>query len=155
MMSEAKVSFTPDIQGWMRELRQSPERLDLGVRKVWREAAANVRDRARSRAMGSRPATQKTPKRPSSAGTHWKDLVNSIRSGATGSSPHVAIGADRVPWALGFEFGSYRYRQFGAWTGRGMSAGRFFWPTFRAEQPRVAREAIDALVEAYRRAYPE
>ena len=148
------IEWTPDIQKWMRELKEAgDERLDLEVRKRWRESAADARGRIRGAAQGAHPQTDNT--RPSSAGTHWGDLVNSIKSGADGKTPFVSIGSKRVPWALGFEFGSNTYRQFPPWKGSGADAGYFFWPTFVGMRPEIVRDTEKALEDAFDKAFPK
>jgi hypothetical protein len=152
------VRLDPPISAYMAILRQSPERLDLQVRKVFRELAADVRTEARSRASGSHPVAQFPRNRPRRGTQHWKDLVNSIKSGASSTSPTVSIGSDRVPWALGFEFGSLRgpkKRQFPPWRGRGDSAGYFFYPAVRAAEDRIWPEMERAVDEAFAAAFPE
>lgn len=151
--SGAQVKWTPDIQQWMRQLKEaSDDRLDLEVRKVWRESAERVRGRARGRAQGARPPASD---KPNNGPQHWQDLVNSIKSGATGKSPFVSVGSSRVPWALGFEYGSAQHRQFPPWLGNGPTAGRFFWPQIREDRPQVVKEATDALEEAFGKAFPK
>lgn len=149
-MARERVRWEPDIRAWMRELKEaSDERLDLEVRKVWRKSAERVRDKSRGRAQNARPpASQRANNGPQ----HWGDLVSSIKSGATGTTPWVSIGSDRVPWALGHEFGSNQFRQFPAWTGKG--GGTFFWPTVEEDRPQIVKEGERALEDAFSKAFP-
>jgi len=100
----ADIKIEPPLDVWMRLLRESPERVDKEVRKRFRDIARDVRDDARSAARAGHPVARFP--RTRRGGQRWSDLVNSIRSGATSTTPYVAIGSARVPWALGFEFGS-------------------------------------------------
>lgn len=142
------------LKDFMRELRQFPERADLDIRKGFRDIAKDIREDARSRAENARPLRGKS-ERPSPPVQHWKDLVNTIRSGSTSEAPYVAVGAPKVPWALGYEFGSNRFRQFPAWKGRGAGAGYFFWPAVDAANETVLERMGDAIDAALAAAYPE
>jgi len=140
----------------VRELKGMPERLDKEMRKEFREVAMDVRDKARARA---RHPVQRDPSRPKSRGSyHWRQLVNSIVSGASGDSPTVSYGSGRVPGWAGWEFGgNLRYKQFPVRTpkqGRG-NAGRFFFPSVM-EEARGVDERVQKIAEEYiRRAFPE
>lgn len=147
------------LREFLAQLRKAPERTDLEIRKRFRVIANRVRDLQRTAAEGAHPkgGAAGTASRGSRGGRvqHWRDLVNSIRSGTQSDSPYVAIGSDRVPWALGFEFGSLQYRQFPPWRGNGRDAGHFFWPTLRDETARIVDEMGEAVDAALSEAYPE
>lgn len=136
----------------MRTLRQTPERLDLDVRRRWRGLAAEVRSDARGRAQAGRPRA--TVLRNRNTRQHWKDLVGSIRSGSTGKAPHVSIGGPRVPWALSFEFGSYRYPTH-TWKGNRAGAGYFLFPAVGDAREHIVSEVRKSLIEAYALAFPD
>lgn len=151
------VKLEPPAEEFMKLLRASPERLDLVVRKRFRELSASVRGDARAAAEAAHP-TPHGERKKHEGGQHWRDLVASIRSGSTSASPYIAIGTANVPWALGFEFGGGkrpRTRQFPPWRGKGDSAGYFFWPTVRAAADRVGDGMVTAIDEALREAFPE
>lgn len=143
----------PGLRELIAELRKSPERLDKKFRAEFRKIAADVRDRARSSAASSRPVGPSRPR--TNQPQHWRDLVNSIRSGAQSDSPTVSIGRSSVPWALGFEFGSAVHRQFPPWRGNGGDAGYFFWPEIRAAREEIAKRALEAIEDALRPAFPD
>jgi hypothetical protein len=77
--------------------------------------------------------------------------VASIRSLAQQAGAKVRIGSARVPYMLGQEFGSNRYRQFAPHVGR---AGRFLFPTIREEMPKLVDEYLEELDDIAREAYP-
>jgi hypothetical protein len=83
----------------------------------------------------------------------------SIRALGTQTQAQIAIGRERVPYLIGQEFGSIRYRQFSPWTGPGPgghgSAGRFLYPTVREEVPELVDEYYDLLAHELRDAFPE
>jgi hypothetical protein len=152
------VNIEPPVEDFIRALRQSPDRLDKQVRKAFRESSKRVRDDARKRARGIRhlgqgPADGAPARLRAQLAQHWSDLITSITSGATSDAPYAAVGSTRVPWALGWEFGS-RHRQFPPWRGAGRDAGYFFWPAIREAAPRVEREMVDAINDAFREAFP-
>lgn len=150
------VRVDPPVATFMKLLRQTPERLDLEVRKRFREIAADVRSEARAAAERERPQATGVRRTVRKSGQHWRDLVNSIKSGSTSASPHVAIGSARVPWALGFEFGAGPgKRQFPPWRGSGDSAGYFFWPAVRERSGEVGRQMVAAIDDAMQEAFPQ
>lgn len=130
-------------------MRATPERVDLVIRKGFREIAARVRDQARGVAQGRHPPSGAA--RRGASKQHWSDLVNSIRSGSTSNSPHVSIGSDRVPWALGHEWGSLRFRQFPPVT----TEGYILWSTAKGQTEQIMRDMEQAIGEALEEAYPE
>lgn len=135
-------------------LKNTPERLDKGVRSRFREIAADVRDKARAAAAGQHPAGGL----PRNSPQHWEDLVKSIKSGAESSTPTVSIGSGTVPWALGFEFGSKGgpgTSQFPPWRGNQSGAGYFFWPTIRKEHERAVEASLEIINDALKEAYPD
>lgn len=157
------VRIEPSIREYMKILKASPERLDLAVRKRFREAAAEIRDDARGAARANRPDPSKvrsitTERRPKVAGRqHWDQLVNSITSGSQSDRPTVSIGSERVPWALGFEFGSLggpHKNQFPAWLGNGLDAGHFFYPAVRRNTDAMIAKMVDIMNEAFAEAFP-
>lgn len=143
----------PGLRELIAELRRSPERLDKKFRADFRRIAADVRDRARSAAASSRPMGPTRPR--TNQPQHWRDLVNSIRSGAQSDSPTVSVGRPSVPWALGFEFGSVQHRQFPPWRGAGPGAGYFFWPQVREAREEIAKRALEAIEDALKPAFPD
>lgn len=147
------VGIEGDLGGFMRQLRASPERLDLQIRARYREIAGEVRDEARGVAESRRPGGgASTGRVRAGPQQHWKDLVNSVRSGSTSRAPHVAIGTARVPWAVGHEWGSKgRYRQFPPAT----QAGYILWSTAKRREGQIVDRMGDAVGEVLGEAYPE
>lgn len=148
MPAQKPVRVQVEVEG-LKELiaglRQSPDRLDKEFRRRFRELAAEVRDQARSNAQGAYPGGKASHRGPQ----HWKDLINSITSGATAETPTVSIGKAAVPWAMGFEFGSNRYPQFPPPTG-----GHFFYPAIRSSREDIQDRALKAIDEALNPAFP-
>lgn len=143
------------LREWVKELRQAPERLDKPMRAQFREIAAEVRTKARAAAQEHHPPAGPNTGRPHKQ--HWSALVSSITSGADSDTPWLKLGSERVPWALGFEFGSRknRYPQFPVWRGFGRQAGYFFWPAIRAEEPDMKDRMLKAVDETFALAYPD
>lgn len=157
-MVALEVAITPPVRQQLALLRLVPGRLDLQVRKQFRELAATVRSEARANAAAARPQRRSLRSTPSRGTGSWRDLVNSIRSGSSDRGPTVSVGSEKAPWVLGFEFGSLRgprKRQFPAWSGNGDAAGYFFYPAVRAGQERILAGMDAALDEAARQAFPE
>jgi hypothetical protein len=70
----------------------------------------------------------------------------------TGRLGEVKYGGK--PYNMGAEFGSYQYRQFETWRGKGDDAGYFLWPAVRRFRDTEmmdlwVRESWDALSEAF------
>lgn len=85
-------------------------------------------------------------------------VPRSIRASASQTKMQVKIGRKTVPYALGQEFGSDRFRQFRPWTGKGPggkgSHGRFFYPAIREETEGIRRDYLDELDKVVREAFP-
>jgi len=92
------------------------------------------------------------------SGREGARVAPAITGVATPSSAGIRINGTKVPGALGYEFGAghdvprtrrtgtYRgYNQFPQWTGSGENAGRFLWPTLRADQDRITSDVDSAL----------
>ena len=146
-MATNRSSFSYQVDGLrelVRDLKTEPERLDKELRKRFKEVAEDVRDEARSRAAG------RSSPRPGSR------VVNTIRASSGSADARVSIGSPSVPWAMGHEFGSLRYRQFPSWRGSAADAGWFFWPAIREAKEEDIPNAIDAIITEFaRRAFPD
>ena len=84
-------------------------------------------------------------------------VPKSIRASAAQSSVKLTLGRESVPYALGQEFGSNKYRQFSPWAGAapgGGGKGRFFYPTIREETPGLVKEYLEALDDVAKGAFP-
>jgi hypothetical protein len=149
------VFFEPPIADFMRRLKDTPDRLDKGVRERFRTLAREVRDEARGKARGQHPVAQFPRKRTGTK--HWQALVNSITSGSTSTSPYVSLGSNGLPWALGYEFGSIRHKQFPPWGGNRLKdePGYFFFPTVRAREAELRSHMSDIIDEAMAVAFPD
>lgn len=79
-------------------------------------------------------------------------VEGAVSAAATSTAITLVLGARRVPWALGQEFGSNRLKQFPARSprqGRG-NVGYFFYPALRGtigEMRDVYGDIIDAMME--------
>jgi len=148
----AEVAFdkVEGLSELIRELRQSPERLDKAIRARFRIIAKDVRDQARGAAEMLHPHTRVEARRTPQ---HWADLVSSITSGADSDTPWVRVGSNKVEWATSFEFGDRRYRQF-PWQGNSTDAGYFLWPTIRASREEILTGMVAAVDEAFAPAFP-
>lgn len=81
--------------------------------------------------------------------------AESLRASRTASRAQVLIGSAAVPFALGAEFGSQRYKQFPAWRGNSIGAGYFLWPTIRERMDEVVEYYGDELDKITRKAFPD
>lgn len=66
----------------------------------------------------------------------------------------VALGGAAYPYAMGAEFGSFRYRQFRPWRGNAGNAGYFLYPAIRGERDKVLDTYEKALDRITKRAFP-
>lgn len=128
----------------VRDLKAEPERLDKELRKRLKSVAERVRDEARGRAEGRsnpRPGHQ---------------VINTIRASSGSADARVSVGDPNVPWAMGHEFGSNRFKQFPSWRGSNADAGWFFWPAIREAREEDIPDAIDEIITEFaRRAFPD
>lgn len=127
MAKEFNIERGPGIADLVRELRETPDRLDKEMRKEFRKAATTIRDDARSRAQHSRPQ----PKTPVHKGDyHWRQVVNAVTAGSDSDAPTLRLNTTFIGWEVG---STGRYPQFGPRTAQlGVgSAGRFFFPAIR------------------------
>lgn len=87
--------------------------------------------------------------------------AGSIRAGAEQRSGFVRINATgKYKFALGAEFGSFRYHQFKTWRGNqwtdsgGNGVGYFLHPTIRAKQAEIKERYGKALEILAKEAFP-
>ncbi len=139
--------FQFDVIGlneFIRDMRAEPERLDKDLRKRFQEVAEQVAEDARSRAAA------RTNPRPGHR------VIGTIKASSGGRDARVALGANDVPWALGHEFGSVRFRQFPAWTGSDSGAGLFFYPAVREASSGYIPKAIEEIIDEFvSRVFPD
>lgn len=81
--------------------------------------------------------------------------ASSLRASRTAARAQVLIGSAAVPFALGAEFGSMRYKQFPGWRGNGEDAGYFLWPEIRDQSPDIVEKYGDAMERISSRAFNE
>lgn len=74
-----------------------------------------------------------------------------IRAVATQTSAGIRIGGARVPYLIGQEFGSLRFRQFFPWTGK---QGRFLYPTIRGLSSEITDIYWDEMDKAFANPFP-
>lgn len=145
MAAEVAFDRIEGLSELIRDLRKAPERLDKQIRAGFREVAKGVREEARDAAALVRPRSSPAGGRASRQ--HWDALVKSITSGADAESPWVRVGSNAVPWAMSFEYGSRRYREF-PWRGNSTGAGYFLWPSVRANEGEIKAAMLAAVDEA-------
>lgn len=76
----------------------------------------------------------------------------SITAAGRVASAGVSFGGGSYPFAMGAEFGSYRFHQFKPWRGNGSDAGYFVYPAIRNDVDRIESEysgAIDSLMRKH------
>lgn len=145
MVTRFDIETGEGIQELVALFKSMPERLDKDMRASFRRLAVPIRDDARARARAMRPEG----KRPKRKGEYtWKQLVNSIQSGADSDTPTLNFGAARVPGWAGWEFGSDKLPQFP----RRNKEGRFFFPTVMDAVPDInlaAQKVVDDYIDLY------
>lgn len=149
-MTDVAIKPGPGIKELVRELKETPDRLDKEMRKEFRDTSRVIRDDARDRAEAARPRPKGEPRPRAKKSYHWKNLVNAITNGADSIGPFVKYGAEKIPGWPGHEWGSDTYPQFQPRTpkiGRG-NAGHFFSPAVREGIPKAA-ETVEAIVLKY------
>lgn len=104
--------YVDGLPQFIRELDSGPDRLRRADKAFYARAARLVRDWAQENARKE-------------GGVAAKSQVD-IRLGKPGE-----INYGGKPYNMGAEFGSYQYRQFDTWRGKGDDAGYFLWPAIR------------------------
>ena len=147
MAAEVAFDRIEGLSELIRDLRKAPERLDKQIRAGFREVAKGVREEARDAAALVRPRSAPPAGRARARRQHWDALIKSITSGADADTPWVRVGSSSVPWAMSFEYGSRRYREF-PWRGNSTGAGYFLWPSVRANEGEIKAAMLAAVDEA-------
>lgn len=75
----------------------------------------------------------------------------SITAAARNVAAGVSFGGTAYPFAMGAEFGSYRFNQFKAWRGNGSDAGYFVYPAIRQDAEQIEAEYVGALDDLLKR----
>ena len=126
-----------------------------GLRKI--DGALGKRIGQINKATGEKVASKARATYSNFYTTRKGRVPKSIKSSAAQREVKISLGRESVPYALGQEFGSNKYRQFFPWTGpssKGGSAGRFFYPTIREETPGLVKEYLEALDDVGKEAFP-
>ena len=116
--------------------RQFPRMVSQAMRKAAKVAERRARARysARYRSGGSDRSTR---------------TVKGISAFASARQAGIQFGGPKRPWLVGQEFGSNKYPQFRAWTGRGPgnkgSWGRAVYPAMREVVAEATRDLADDL----------
>lgn len=71
--------------------------------------------------------------------------AGSIKAKGYTTSAGVALGGTGYEFALGAEFGSYKFHQFKPWRGSSSDAGYFLYPAIRHDGDRIETEYRAAL----------
>lgn len=107
----AAPSYGLRVEG-LREFRKTLKQADSGIGPALREANKSVAElvaaEARSNAA-TQPRVRAANPRPSRQ--HWGDYVRSFRALASQTRAQVALGAAKLPWAMGQNFGSVSARR--------------------------------------------
>jgi hypothetical protein len=112
-------------------------------------AAEIVAAAARRNAQTQRRVVARQP-RPGRQ--HWADYVQTIRALASQTRATVALGAARVPWALGSNFGSLgRYKQFPGQA----DPDHALYKAIESQRERVIEEYGDMIERLTDRAFPD
>lgn len=126
------------------EFRRSLARAGVDTKKAIGEANRKVGglvvDEAKARAPRAPNARQAAA------------AAASLRAASQQARVLVRLGSSRIPFALGAEHGSDRFRQFPAHKGKG---GYWFWPAVEALRPEIADSYLDRIEQAARQAFPD
>lgn len=128
-------------------LKGGEERLDLELRKRMRTMAKEVAADARAMAAGLQPRVPEA-------------VLNTLVGRAQSASAEVKLGSNRVPYALGWEFGAAHnfprethrgivrgWNQFPLWRGNKSEAGYFLYPTIRSKRAELEQDILDLIDE--------
>lgn len=142
MAESGGAIYVAGLREFQRGLRQAETNLAPAMRDANKEVAETI-------AAGTRASFLSRP------GVALK-VAPSVKATAEQRRAAVKIGGDRYPFALGSEFGSFRYRQFPAWRGNSADAGYSLHPTIRSEREQIAETYLDLVVDKVaRRAFPD
>jgi hypothetical protein len=140
------------------DLRRELRKLDAaGLTNELKEAnyrvAQSVIGPAQSRARG--------------LGAMETKAANTLKASRAAKAALINYGGARAPFAGGAEFGAHRdlrrrrgessyvgFRQFAPWTGNGMTAGRFIYPTIRDMTPGILDEYGEEIGRITAKAFP-
>lgn len=134
------IRFRPPLKDLQRDLRRVNSQLPKELRLV-NLAAANLIAEGTQASFSGRGGV--APK-----------VAASVRAMAQQRSAQVRIGGNKYPFALGSEFGSVRFKQFGAWRGSGADAGYSLYETVRRRQAAVVALYADRVEALARTAFP-
>jgi len=81
--------------------------------------------------------------------------AESLKANRAQSKATVSIGGARYPFALGAEFGSFRFKQFRSWTGSNEGSGYWLWPAIRETRERVIEMYGDEIEKLTAKAFPD
>ncbi len=145
----------PGLREFRNELRRAGDGAEKGLQRENKRFAEALVPEVQRAYQSYYPRPTSRPRRRRRGGR----TVEAIRARATQTSASIVIGGARYPHMLGQEFGSEKFRQFAPWTGpspsgRG-SAGRFLFPTMRERVPDHIERYGDAVMAAYRGAFPD
>lgn len=77
--------------------------------------------------------------------------IGTIRALASGTRAQIAGGSNGVPWYMGHEWGSIRFKQFPVKNPEGYA----LYPTIKANRARMIERYGEVLDELLRSAFPE
>jgi len=118
-----------------RGLKDADARFPKRLQQTNKAVAEELVPEARSRMAGHSPR----------AGSR---AIGTIRALASGTRAQIAGGTAAVPWYMGHEWGSIKYRQF---PGRN-SGGNALYPTLAANRGRIMERYAEALDDLAREA---
>lgn len=142
-----------------RELRSVAKAFSLMGDEAVQEARATSNslaefalNRIRQTALGRKVSSQAVERVASGARVSKTSKTGLISIGF--ASQRFSGGADTKQLWAGLEFGSDRYKQFPAWSGRfgGGSRGWFIYPTLREIQPELTQkweESVDRIIKKW------
>lgn len=120
-----------------RALKQLGPELQKELKETNLEVAQIVADDARGIAVSLGGVAAKT--------------APSIQAKGYTTSAGVGFGGSGYPFAMGAEFGSYRFKQFKPWRGNGSDAGYFVYPAIRQDADRITSEYTEAIDDLMRK----
>lgn len=145
MISGAEVR---GLKEFRRELRKSTDLLPKEVGAANAEAAEVVLSAARKNASALGGVAAKVIR------------SNGLRPSKAAAAVKVILGSESVPYAIGAEYGSIRYKQFKEWRGNQWtpdqgSVGYFLHPAIRDTREEFIETYADIIMRLTRKAFPD
>lgn len=141
---------TIGLRDLRRELKALGPQWPREMRVAEKAAAEIVAAQARTNLTRVRSLVPRA-KYPRADRQHWADMVRTVKSLADTTSARVALGSNRVAWALGENFGSLKYHQFPPVE----APDHGLYKAIESERPKVVDFFGDSITRLTSRAFPD